>query len=63
MKNNTQPNRDQPWYQVLVDGGHETYVAQTSLETDTSKDPIHHPGLTHIFTSFVMGRYYPLSKN
>ena len=32
QKNQTQPNRQQPWYHVLVDGGAETYVAETSIE-------------------------------
>jgi len=57
-KNNTQPNRNQPWYHVLVDGGAQTtYGAQTSLELDMSDEPVTHPWLGHFFLDFVDGRY------
>ncbi len=56
--NQTQPRRDQPWYHVLVDGGpHTTYPAHSSLEADSSGEPIEHPLLDRFFTRFEGGRY------
>lgn len=58
QSNKTQPNRNQPWYHVLVDGGnHTTYAASTSLQADTSDLPIHHPLIPLLFSEFVDGRY------
>ena len=37
LKNQTQPDRDQPWYHVLVDGSSTcTYAASESLVADSS---------------------------
>ncbi len=56
--NQTQPDRDQPWYHVLVDeSAGATYAAETSLEPDVSDAPLTHPLLTHFFESFEHGRY------
>jgi heat shock protein HspQ len=56
--NQTQPDRNQPWYRVLVDGHeHTTYVAQSNLVADTSPDPVRHPWLDKIFTGRRSGRY------
>ncbi len=56
--NQTQPDRDQPWYHVFVDGGQQTtYVAQGNLEPDTSGEPISHPLVEHFFEDFDDGRY------
>ena len=63
QKNQTQPNRDQPWYHVLVDGGASTYVAQGNLEPDGSKAPISHPLVSRAFSSYYEGRYYKESMN
>ena len=53
-RNQTQPERDQPWYHVLVDGSAQTtYAAQTSLETDPSREPIRHPWLERYFSAFT----------
>ena len=58
QSNRTQPDRNQPWYHVLVDGSFSTtYAAQTSLEADESPDPIIHPLLEHFFTEFTGDRY------
>ena len=36
QSNQTQPDRNQPWYHVLVDGNHKvTYVAQSNLTYDS----------------------------
>ena len=57
-KNRTQPEKDQPWYHVLVDGAyHNTYVAQSNLEADTIGTPVVHPELDGHFTEFSDGQY------
>ena len=56
--NQTQPDRNQPWYHVLVDGSSSTtYAAQTSLEADERSGPIIHPYLEHFFTEFTGDQY------
>ena len=58
QSNQTRPDRNQPWYHVLVDGSHNTtYAAQTSLEADERSAPITHPYLEHFFTEFTGDRY------
>ena len=58
QKNQTQPNRDQRWYHVLVDGTSTcTYVASENLAVDSSQFPIDHPLLQHFFSGFEDGRY------
>ena len=58
QSNQTQPDRDQPWYHVLVDGSsNATYAAQTSLEADERSDPIVHPYLELFFMEFTGDRY------
>lgn len=57
-KNRTQPNRDQPWYHVLVDCSTViTYEAQTSLEPDTTGKLVNHPLMLELFEAFEGGRY------
>ncbi len=56
--NRTQPDKDQPWYNVLVDGTEQvTYAAQTSLEADTDEDQVMHP-LVPVFFSGFKNRCY-----
>ncbi len=63
QSNQTQPERNQPWYHVLVDGGdHTTYVAQSNLETDTSGEPVDHPLIEHFFRGFEKGSYIRNNK-
>ena len=51
QSNQTQPDRHQPWYHVLVDGSHETtYVAQSNLKLDQSGAPVVHPMLNLFFS-------------
>jgi len=58
QKNQTQPNRNQPWYHVLVDGSSQTtYVAQSNLEPDLHGSPIAHPLTDHFFSSFTGEKY------
>lgn len=56
--NQTQPDRDQPWYHTLVDGVlHVTYAAQENLMPDPTGAPVHHPLLERYFTSYADGSY------
>ena len=58
QRNETQPDRDQPWYHVLVDGSATvTYAAQESLIVDDDVEPITHPLLRLFFRGFKGGRY------
>lgn len=64
QKNQTQPARDQPWYHVLVHGHtHTTYVAESSLEPDPTREPIVHPLLEKFFSTFLRGKYHPENLN
>lgn len=58
QSNRTQPDRNQPWYHVLVhDSDQTTYAAQSSIEADDSEQEINHPWLDEFFTDFVDGQY------
>lgn len=51
--NRTRPDREQPWYSVLVDGtGQVTYAAHSSLAGDDSKLPVQHPLVPQFFAGF-----------
>ena len=52
--NQTQPNRKQPWYHILVDGNQQvTYVAQSNLKYDKLGSPVVHPMLNLFFYGHV----------
>ena len=56
--NQTQPERDQPWLHVLVDGTDQvTYVAESNLECDENEDKIEHPLLSYFFNETTNGEY------
>ncbi len=56
--NKTRPDRNQPWYHVLVhDSDGITYPAQENLEADLSFEPINHSLIDVFFDDFVDGRY------
>ena len=56
--NQTQPERNQPWYHVLVDGGAEvTYAAQTSLEEADEVGPVDNPLVDAFFSEFNGEKY------
>ena len=58
QKNNTQPDRDQPWHHVLVHGtSTTTYAAGENLLPDTTADEIRHPLVSVFFSSFDGDRY------
>ena len=51
QSNQTQPDREQPWYHVLVDGNQQvTYVAQSNLQADQSNQQVVH-GMINLFFS------------
>ena len=51
QSNQTQPERNQPWYHILVDGNQQiTYVAQSNLKCDHSNDQVVH-GMINLFFS------------
>ena len=51
LANQTQPDRDQPWYHVLVDGSQQvTYVAESNLKHDQTGEPVVH-GMLNLFFS------------
>ena len=56
--NQTQPDRNQPWYHVLVDQARtSTYVAQSNLEIDSVGGPVDHPLVDHFFSEFTGQAY------
>ena len=56
--NQTQPDRNQPWYHVLVHGSDAvTYAAESNLTDDNSGQPIDHPLIDAFFSSFS-GEHY-----
>ena len=58
QSNVTQPDRDQPWYHVLVDStATNTYAAAENLSADPTKAPVDHPLVAVFFSSFVSGKY------
>ena len=64
FRNQTQPDRAQAWYHVLVhDQETVTYAAQTSLQPDASDLPIRHPWVGRYFDDFRNGRYIRNSKS
>ena len=61
-KNQTQPNRLQTWYHVLVDGSDlTTYAAETSLARSEDKTLVNHP-LVGQFFDLVDGEYVRNNK-
>lgn len=58
LANRSQPDRDQPWYHVLVhDSTQVTYAAQNSLLEDDSEKEVTHPFVEHFFSRFQDGFY------
>ncbi|QDU36385.1 Heat shock protein HspQ [Maioricimonas rarisocia] len=58
LSNKTQPDRNQPWYHVLVhDASHTTYVAEENLLPDDSSLPVRHPWLRRYFSDYD-GHHY-----
>ena len=53
LSNQTQPNKNQLWYFVLVDGSQKvTYVAKENLYSNNYAYPVVHPMLNLFFSGF-----------
>ena len=60
LSNLTQPDRDRPWYHVLVHGAeHTTYASEENLEEDPGAEQVIHPLARVCFEYFQKGRYTP----
>jgi heat shock protein HspQ len=58
QSNMTQPDKNQPWYHVLVHKSETvTYPAQSSLEADEGVEPVRHPWISLFFNEFKDGCY------
>lgn len=58
QSNQSQPERDQPWYHVLVHNSMQvTYAAQSSLEIDPAGDEVIHPYVPYFFSEYRDGFY------
>lgn len=58
QSNKTQPERNQPWYHVVVSESNQvTYPAESSLLADESKEEILNPIVPYFFTGFNKGVY------
>jgi heat shock protein HspQ len=54
------PDRDQPWYRLLVDGHkYQTYVPESVLRVDDLEAPVEHLSLRIFFKGYESGRYQP----
>lgn len=56
------PSKDQPYYHLLAENEHTTYVAYVSeqnLVLDRSGKPCRHPNIRRHFSGFERGRYRP----
>jgi len=59
QSNQTQPDRRQAWYHLLVDGQEvTTYAAESSLMPDDVGEPIHHPLVDMFFDGFSSSGYH-----
>ena len=58
QNNQTQPDRKQPWYHVLVDcSTHTTYAAQENLASAGDRSPVQHPLMDAFFLGYSDGRH------
>ena len=63
FSNATQPDRDQPWYQILVDESVcTTYAAEENLLPDNDPTPVRHPLVTKYFRGRRKGLYLRNNK-
>jgi heat shock protein HspQ len=54
------PDRDQPFYHLLAENGEASYVAyvsQQNLVNDDSDEPVDHPAIGGIFSTYADGKY------
>lgn len=54
----SRPERNQPWYRILVDGtDEETYAAESDLQPALVCGPVDHPAVERVFSGYASGRY------
>ncbi|CAM3258369.1 heat shock protein HspQ [Paracoccus nototheniae] len=56
----SRPHKDQPFYHLLAETEatyYVAYVSEQNLEPDVSGEPLDHPELGDMFSTFVDGRY------
>ena len=59
----SKPDKNKPWYHVLVHGqGNETYVAESNLTTDDNIDPVDHPFVDIFFYEYDNSGQYSLKQ-
>ena len=64
QSNQTQPDRMQPWYHVLVDGNQQvTYVAQSNLQADQSKEQVVHGMINLFFSGYNENKHKYIRNN
>lgn len=54
------PDKAQPFYHLLAENGESSYVAyvsQQNLVADDSDEPVDHPAIPGLFSSYADGRY------
>jgi len=54
------PPKDQPFYHLLAENGEQSYVAyvsQQNLVPDGTDEPVDHPAISGIFSTYEDGRY------
>ncbi len=58
MMAKSRPNKDRPWYHILVDGEtHSTYVAEENLLFSDTADTINHPLVSQLFVEAKNGQH------
>jgi len=56
--NRSHPDKNQPWYHVLVHNSMQvTYAAQSNLDVDDSAEEVTHPYVAYFFSEFRDGKY------
>ena len=59
----SRPPKDQPWYQIMVDGAtNTTYVAERHLQASTNFMQIDNPHLGEYFSGFDGRRYLTIQR-
>ena len=54
------PDRNQPFYHLLAENAETSYIAyvsQQNLQYDDSEEPVDHPAIDDLFSSYADGRY------
>src|SRR3546814_498122 len=60
------PDRNQPVYHLLAENGESSYIAyvsQQNLLFDDSEEPVDHPAIGGLFSSYLNGRYMLRSEH